>query len=66
MKHLLYLLFVSIFLFSCGPSKEEVAKQKRIEDSLLEIERNSALDNANKLLETSTTDSVETNKNIKK
>jgi len=66
MKHLFFLFFVSFFLFSCGPSKEEVAKQKRIDDSLLEIERNSALDNANKLLDSSSTDIMDTNKIVKK
>jgi len=66
MRYLFYLLFVFLFLYSCGPSKEELAKQKRIEDSLLEIERNSALDNANKLLDSTNTDSVKINKKIKK
>ncbi len=66
MKKLFFLLFVSAFLFSCGPSKEEIAKQKRIEDSLLEIERNSALENANKLLDSTLEDSVSVNKSDKK
>jgi hypothetical protein len=66
MKYLFLLFFLSFFLFSCGPSKEELARQKRIEDSLLEIERNTALDNANKLLDSTSTDSIEINKNVKK
>jgi hypothetical protein len=66
MKHLFSLIFLSFFLFACGPSKEEMDKQKRIEDSLMEIERNSALDNANKLLDSTSTDTVEINKDVKK
>ncbi len=60
MKYLFPLFFISIFLFSCGPSKEEMDRQKRIEDSLMEIERNSALNNANKLLDSTSVDSVKT------
>ena len=35
---------------SCGPSKEEEARLKRVDDSLMEIERNKAIINANDLL----------------
>lgn len=37
---------------ACGPSDEEIEKQKRIDDSLFEKDRNTALDNANKMLDT--------------
>ncbi|MEI6124378.1 MAG: hypothetical protein WCQ95_12210 [Bacteroidota bacterium] len=47
---ILLALFSLTVLFSCGPNKKEEEKQKRKEDSLMEIERNRALDNANKLL----------------
>jgi len=39
---------------ACGPSQEEQDKQKKIDDSLFEKDRNTALDNANKLLFDST------------
>jgi hypothetical protein len=39
-----------VSLMSCGPSQQEQDKQKRIDDSLFEKDRNTALDNANKLL----------------
>jgi hypothetical protein len=41
-------------------------RQKRIEDSLLEIERNNALLNANKLLDSTFTDSAVVNNSEKK
>ncbi|MEI8203631.1 MAG: hypothetical protein WCH34_11495 [Bacteroidota bacterium] len=47
-KYLLPLLF--IIMASCGPSKEEEARLKRVDDSLMEIERNKAIINANDLL----------------
>ena len=39
-----------VSLISCGPSQQEQDKQKKIDDSLFEKDRNTALDNANKLL----------------
>ncbi len=39
---------------ACGPSQEEQDKQKKTDDSLFEKDRNTALDNANKLLSDST------------
>ncbi len=47
-KYLLPFLF--IVMVSCGPSKEEEARLRRIDDSLMEIERNVAIDKANDLL----------------
>jgi len=52
MKKIFFLL-IGLFVFSiisCGTSKEELEKQKKIDDSIFESERNTALDNANKLL----------------
>jgi len=56
MRYLFFILIAYFLLFSCGPSKEEMARQKRIEDSLLEVERNHALEKANKLLDTAFVD----------
>ena len=39
-----------ISFMACGPSQQEKEKQKNTNDSLFEKERNNALDNANKLL----------------
>jgi hypothetical protein len=52
----MYRLFALVFLVSllamaCGPSQEEVERQKRIDDSLMAIERNSALDNVDAMLQ---------------
>ena len=59
MKNLIYFLFFSVlFLSSCGPSKEEEARLRKKEDSLMEIERNKAINNANDLLATDTVKSV--------
>ena len=50
------LLALSVFfstcfiIFSCGPSATEEARQKKTEDSLAAIERNSAINSAEKLL----------------
>ena len=49
LKIILVLIFAAA-LISCGNSKLDEERQKRIEDSLLEIERNNALNNADKLL----------------
>jgi len=43
-----------IAIISCGPSKEEEARQKRKEDSLMEIQRNDAINSAEKLLKDTT------------
>ncbi|MFA4853007.1 MAG: hypothetical protein WC868_08030 [Bacteroidales bacterium] len=39
-----------VSLMACGPSQEEQERQKKIDDSLFEKNRNTVLDNANKLL----------------
>ena len=60
MKKVFVLLACTIIcaFISCGPSQEELDKQKRIDDSLFEKDRNNAIDNANKmLLDTVTTGS---------
>ncbi|HNZ43641.1 MAG TPA: hypothetical protein PLI16_01755 [Bacteroidales bacterium] len=48
-------VFCAIFsiaaLISCHPSQEEIDKQEKEKDSLMEIERDKALNNADKLLE---------------
>lgn len=50
-KTILYLcMALTLLAVSCGPSKEEQEKEKRAEDSLMEIQRNSALDDADKIL----------------
>jgi len=54
---------------ACGPSQQEKEKQKKTEDSLFEKERNTALDNANKLLSDTTSkvkDTISKNKKEKK
>lgn len=47
-------IFLAVFSFmafmSCGPKQQEQDLQKQKEDSLMEIERTKALDNADKLL----------------
>lgn len=52
-KILLALFSITVF-FACGPNKQQEEKQKRKEDSLMEIERNNALNNADKLLKQDT------------
>ena len=39
-----------VTFIACGPSQKEQDKQKKVDDSLMEPERNAAIDNANKLL----------------
>jgi len=47
------------FFYSCGPSKEDQEKENRKADSLMQTERNTAVENANKLLsDTLKTDSL--------
>lgn len=61
-------LFIStliMFAFvSCGPSQEEQDKQKRTDDSLMEKERNSAIDNANSILSDTTAGVTDTAKKV--
>lgn len=47
-------LFSLISLISCGPNKESEEKEKRRQDSLMEIQRNDALNNAEQLLNDTT------------
>jgi len=50
-KTFLYLCFaLSLLVAGCGPSKQDQEKQKKKEDSLMEIERNNALGDADKIL----------------
>ena len=51
MKKILYILsaLTMVFLMSCG-NRAADEKQKKVEDSLFQPERNKVLDNANKLL----------------
>ncbi len=51
---------------SCGPNKEAEEKQKRKDDSLMEIQRNDAINNAEKLLNDTTAQVGDTVKNGKK
>ncbi|HNX07406.1 MAG TPA: hypothetical protein PKL96_07475 [Bacteroidales bacterium] len=44
-------IFSFAALISCGNSQEEIDKQEKEKDSLMEIDRDKALDNADKLLE---------------
>ena len=53
MKHKLFILMSAVVMscfVACGPSQEEQEKQKKIDDSLMEPERDNALENANKIL----------------
>jgi hypothetical protein len=52
-SRLILFLFV-ITIIACGPSKKEEEKKKHIDDSLMEIQRNSAINNAEKFLKDST------------
>ena len=47
MKYLLALIIIALFIVSCGPSKEDIEKEIQKEDSLMEPERDSAIENAN-------------------
>lgn len=46
----IFILFSFLSLISCGPNKEAEEKEKRKEDSLMEIERNAALNSAERFL----------------
>ncbi len=51
----IYLIFgLFLFLFSCGPSQEELDKQQRIDDSLHEIERENVIDKTNSYFDNDT------------
>ena len=58
---------VMLSLMSCGPSQEEQERQKKIDDSLMEPERDNALENANKIIAdtTAANDSVAKTNKIK-
>ncbi len=51
MIKIIFTLFVLLMFFSCGPSQEELERQQRIEDSIMEIERAAIIERANILLE---------------
>jgi hypothetical protein len=57
MKKVFILMSALIMLsfMACGPSQEEQERQKRIDDSLMEPERNNALENANNIIADTTT-----------
>jgi hypothetical protein len=57
---IIFALFCFMALISCGPNKDEEEKQKRKEDSLMEIQRNAALNNAEQLLNDTSAVSTDT------
>jgi hypothetical protein len=66
MKYFLIVTFLfSLLLISCGPSQEERERQKRIDDSLMEIERNTALDNVDAMLQMMDSLGAETKEPVK-
>ncbi|MGD0710209.1 MAG: hypothetical protein ABR968_03435 [Bacteroidales bacterium] len=62
MKRLFILMagLVMISFMACGPSQKDKEKQKKTDDSLFQKERNNALDNANKLLSDTTSNTKDT------
>ena len=59
-------IIVALDFIGCGPSQEEEAREKKKMDSIMEPERDAAIENANKLLGDSTAnDSVATLKDGK-
>jgi len=46
-----FLCIMALFLTACGPSQEEIERQQRIDDSLMEIERISIIEKANQIFE---------------
>ena len=52
-----------ISLVACGPGKDAEEKEKRKQDSLMEIQRNAALNNAEQLLNDSTVTAADSVKN---
>jgi len=47
MKYFILILLSSLFFISCGPSKEDIEKEIQEQDSLMEPERDSAIETAN-------------------
>ena len=45
---------IIVSFLSCGHSQKDQDKQKRIDDSIIDSQRNTALDNANKILSDTT------------
>ncbi len=50
LKNIFFAFFIVLCISSCGPSQKDIDKQQHIEDSIMEIERNSAIEKANKQL----------------
>ena len=48
---IILIAFIGILASSCGPSAEELKRQKEIEDSIAKVERETAIDKASQLLE---------------
>ncbi|MDD3877747.1 MAG: hypothetical protein PHT69_14090 [Bacteroidales bacterium] len=49
-------IFLAVFvlsLWACGPTKEELEEQQRLDDSIMDIERLSIIEKANQLMEES-------------
>lgn len=62
-KYIFFVFGLVLCLSACGPSQEELERQQRVEDSLMEIERNAAIEKTNQLLaDTTTTDTITTEK----
>ena len=48
----IFLVIASLsMIIACGSNKQQEEKQKRIDDSLMDIQRNNALNNADKFLQ---------------
>lgn len=62
---IIFVVFSFSSMISCGPNKEAEEKEKRKEDSLMEIQRNAAINSAEQLLNdtTNTSDSSKIKKN---
>lgn len=60
MKNFILISVFSLFLVSCGPSKEEQERQRQIEDSIHAADIEDVLDNVNDYFES---DSLSTAKN---
>lgn len=58
MKYFILILLSSLFFISCGPSREDIEKEIQEQDSLMEPERDSAIETANDFI--LGTDSTET------
>jgi len=50
LKNIFFALGTILCISACGPSQKELDKQQHKEDSLMEIERNSAIEKANQQL----------------